>query len=81
MQPEKARDHHDNDDYADDVENIHCLAPIKECAVLEIALTLSSAQRRWRGSVPDQIRYSDRRLRLENALDRRIPARCLRLSS
>jgi len=28
MHPEKACDHNDNDDYADDVENIHCLAPI-----------------------------------------------------
>jgi hypothetical protein len=28
MQPEKACDHNDYDDYTDDVENIHCFAPI-----------------------------------------------------
>ena len=29
---EKACDHKDHDHYADDVENIHCLAPIETCA-------------------------------------------------
>jgi hypothetical protein len=28
MHPEITRDHNDNNDYADDVENIHGLAPI-----------------------------------------------------
>jgi hypothetical protein len=55
MHSEKACDHNDNDYYADDIKNIHCLAPIKECATVEITSTLSSVQRRQRGSVPDQI--------------------------
>jgi hypothetical protein len=55
VQSEKARDHDDNDYYADDIKNIHCLAPIKECATVEIASTLSSVQRRQCVSVPDQI--------------------------
>jgi hypothetical protein len=29
MQSEKSCDHNDNDHYADDVENIHCFAPIE----------------------------------------------------
>jgi hypothetical protein len=29
MQSEKSRDHYDNDHYADDVEYIHCFAPIE----------------------------------------------------
>ena len=28
---EKAGHHNDNHDHADDVENIHCLAPIEDC--------------------------------------------------
>jgi hypothetical protein len=29
MQSEKAGDHNDHDHYADDIENIHCSAPIE----------------------------------------------------
>jgi hypothetical protein len=29
MQSEKACDHKDHDHYADDIENIHCFAPIE----------------------------------------------------
>jgi len=36
MHSEIARDHNHNNDYADDVKNIHGLAPILECAILEI---------------------------------------------
>jgi hypothetical protein len=32
MQSEKAGDHNDHDHYADDVENIHCFAPIETLA-------------------------------------------------
>jgi hypothetical protein len=45
MHSEKAGDHHDNDDYADDVKNIHCLAPIEDCETVEITSMLSSVQR------------------------------------
>jgi hypothetical protein len=31
MQSEKAGDHNDHDHNADDVENIHCFAPIETC--------------------------------------------------
>jgi hypothetical protein len=46
MHAEKTCDHNDNNDYADDVENIHDLGPIQKCATLQIALTLSSVKRR-----------------------------------
>jgi hypothetical protein len=55
MHSEKPGDHDDNDHYADDVEDIHCRAPMKECATLEITSTLSPVQRRRRISVPEQI--------------------------
>ena len=31
MESEKTCDHNDHHDYSDDVENIHCFAPIEEC--------------------------------------------------
>jgi hypothetical protein len=55
MHSEKAGNHDDNHYYADDVENIHCLAPMKECATVQITSTLSPVQRRRCVSVPEQI--------------------------
>ena len=61
MYSEKAGDHDDNHDYADDVENIHCLAPIEDCATVEITSTPLQVQRRPCVWVPKQITRAWRR--------------------
>jgi hypothetical protein len=70
MHAEKTSDHNDNNDYADDVENIHDLVPILECATLEITLTPPSGQRRGCVLVPEHNVCCEPQSRPEIALNR-----------